>query len=157
MNYATVAQLRSALNPAGGPDSGTAATLPDLELEQTLARADAEINGYLSGLYTLPLQAPFPALVVQLAVDLAVLDGTLRYRRSVPLVKDDPIRLRGEEARRLLQRIGDGRVDLIGVAGRVGQSSEAAVVNPFDSPLWSPEDFNLGPVYLDGWAVGGRG
>lgn len=73
-------------------------------IERALADAEAEINGYLTARYRLPL-ATVPLLLTRLACDLA------RYA----LAEDhtpEPVAKRAEEARQLLKRLADGTVNL---------------------------------------------
>lgn len=141
--YSTVADLRATLNPTGEAQSGTGAVLADTELRDAIYRADAEVDAYLSGPYAVPLAAPVPSLVEQISTDIAAWDATLRYRRGVPLDPNDPVRLRGVEARKLLERISSGKIDLVGITGTVATAGDAAVVNPYSAPFWSLESFGL--------------
>lgn len=73
-------------------------------LDQAIADADAEIEGYLVGRYALPL-ASVPPVLTLLACDLA------RYH----LYDDhatEQVRTRYEDARRLLESIASGKVQL---------------------------------------------
>lgn len=99
---------------AGVPDAAVYAA--------AAADVDAEIDGYLSGRYVLPL-APVPRLVVRIACDMA------RYRLWREQASDE-VRRRFEDARRLLEAIAAGRVR-IGAAvpprdGLTGGSMEVA-------------------------------
>lgn len=78
-------------------------------LGNALADADAEIDSYLAGRYTLPL-ASTPVVLVRLAADIA------RYRLyddGVP----ETVRQRYEDAVSLLKRFASGDVQLAGMQG----------------------------------------
>jgi phage gp36-like protein len=87
--------------PAGAPDATTVA--------KALADADAEIDGYLIGRYTLPLAAT-PKILVLAACDLA------RYR----LYEDratEQVRRRYEDQVKFLRAVADGKIALGPSAG----------------------------------------
>lgn len=81
-------------------------TIDTVVLARALTDADAEIDGYLSTRYQLPL-ASTPILLVRLAADIA------RYRLyddGVP----DAVRQRYEDAVALLKRMASGEVQVAG-------------------------------------------
>lgn len=83
-------------------------TIDTVVLGRALVDADAEIDGYLSTRYSLPL-ASSPVVLVRLACDVA------RYRLyddGVPTT----VRQRYEDAVSLLKRLASGEVQLAGVS-----------------------------------------
>jgi phage gp36-like protein len=71
---------------------------------RALADADAEIDGYLASRYELPL-ATVPPMLVRVACDIA------RYRLWEDRASEE-VRLRYEDARRMLESIARGMVSL---------------------------------------------
>lgn len=85
-------------------DRANAGAIDDTVLNQAIADADAEIEGYLPGRYTLPL-ASVPPVLTRIACDVA------RYH----LYDDhatEQVRTRYEDARKLLEGIASGKVQL---------------------------------------------
>jgi phage gp36-like protein len=73
-------------------------------IDRALADAHAEIDAYLIGRYSLPL-AHVPAALARIACDIA------RYRLWADRASDE-VRRRYEDARRLLEQIGNGSVSI---------------------------------------------
>ncbi|MDD3610466.1 MAG: DUF1320 domain-containing protein [Halothiobacillaceae bacterium] len=73
-------------------------------LDEALADAAAEIEGYLTGRYALPV-AVVPPLLARIACDIA------RYRLAAERASEE-MRARYEDARKMLHAIADGRVRL---------------------------------------------
>ena len=117
MSYATRADLVARF----GEDevSQRESMLPPGAIDQALADADAELDGYLARRYPLPL-SPVPAIVTRLACDVA------RYRRLGDAATEDA-RNRYKDALNLLTQIGDGGISL-GVTATVGQSANLVEV-----------------------------
>jgi phage gp36-like protein len=107
MSYATLAMLtdRYGLRMlADLTDRGEVATgAVDTDVvDRALADADAVIDGYLAGRYTLPL-ATVPPLVADIAASIAIW-------RLHPSAADPKIEADYREALRMLRDIADGRV-----------------------------------------------
>ena len=111
MTYATLAEM---ITRFGEPELVQRTDRPEgviidtVVLGRALADADAEIDSYLGGRYTLPLTST-PVVLVRLAADIA------RYRLyddGVP----DTVRQRYEDAVSLLKRMASGDVALVGMA-----------------------------------------
>jgi phage gp36-like protein len=107
MPYATQADLEERF----GADELTQLTdrvnagVPDASIvARALADADAEIDGYLASRYALPLAA-VPPVLARIACDIA------RYRLWEDRASEE-VRLRYEDARRLLESIARGQVSL---------------------------------------------
>lgn len=150
--YTSVQAVRRALAPGGSEDAtlGTAASLADQDLYRAIGEAAAEINSKLSARYSLPFTDPTPPLLEALNRDIAAFLATLVYRRNQPLPAEDPVRLRYQRAQALLDRLADGRAELLGqdAQGTIGESGEATVVNILDDQsLFGLEDFSLSGGY----------
>ncbi len=96
--------------------------IPDPEVVQKgLRSADEIINAYLSALYTLPLPST-PGVVREMAVDIAVYKiALLRAART------DEMRLRYEDALKLLERISTGKAGLGLTPGEGGEGTPGAI------------------------------
>jgi phage gp36-like protein len=143
MPYATADSVREAL-VAEGRDAagGTAASLSDEALQDAITEATAEVNGRVKGD---PYPDPAPPLIAAVTRDIAAYLATLTFRRGNPLPPDHPVRLRYNRAEQLLERIGQGKIDLPDTpSGPV--SSRATVVNFYDGDLFTLEDLGLGPA-----------
>jgi len=96
---------------------------------RALADAEAEINGYLAVRHTLPL-ASVPPLLARIACDIA------RYRLWDDRASEE-VRMRYEDARRVLEAIAAGRVTL-GVTPPESPAGPSPSVRPgrsvFDAP-----------------------
>lgn len=121
MTYATLAEM---ITRFGEPelvqrtDPAEGVAINTVLLGNALADADAEIDSYLGGRYTLPL-AGTPVVLVRLAADIA------RYR-----LYDDgvagTVRQRYEDAVSLLKRMASGDVLLVGQAAAAVAGVETA-------------------------------
>lgn len=107
MPYATQADLEARF----GVDELTQLTdrvgagVPDAAIvARALADADAEIDGYLASRYDLPLTT-VPPVLARIACDIA------RYRLWEDRASEE-VRLRYEDARRMLESIARGQVSL---------------------------------------------
>ncbi len=85
-------------------DRAAAGTVDLTVSGRALSDADAEINGYLAGRYTLPLSST-PEVLVRIAADMA---RYYLFGSAVPEV----VRTRYEDAVRLLKAIASGQVDI---------------------------------------------
>lgn len=84
--------------------SGTAVAINDTVLARALSDADAEIDGYLMGRYTLPL-ANTPRMLTSVACDIA------RYRLYDDRVTEQ-VEKRYDDAVKLLRLIGEGKISI---------------------------------------------
>ena len=91
-------------------------------VSQALDDASDEIDTYLMGRYSLPLD-PVPPVLTRLCVDMAL------YHGSDLAALTDERRTRYEDAVALLTRISEGKVSLEGVAGQTPASSGASFVS----------------------------
>jgi phage gp36-like protein len=112
MTYATLAEMVARF---GEPelvqrtDRAEGLVIDTVVLGNALVDADAEIDSYLAGRYTLPL-ASTPPVLVRLAADIA------RYRLYDDGVSET-VRQRYEDAVSLLKRFANGDVVLPGMQG----------------------------------------
>lgn len=107
MSYAAFADFVASVGEAEAIEltDAVGAGVPDAAVYAAAAAdVDAEIDGYLAGRYALPL-SPVPRLIVRIACDMA------RYRLWREQASDE-VRRRFEDARRLLEAIAAGRVQL---------------------------------------------
>lgn len=103
-------------------DRSHSGDVDDAVLQQALADAAAEIDGYLAGRYSLPFAAA-PKVLTGYACDIA------RYRLcgSAAMVTDD-IRDRYRDAVRFLEHVGAGKISLGGMpTGEVATTSDNSV------------------------------
>ena len=75
-------------------------------VDRAIADADAEVDGYLSGLYTTPL-SPVPAFVRKMSVDLAIYNLYSRRVDTLPDIR----RERADNTRGYLMQLVHGLID----------------------------------------------
>jgi phage gp36-like protein len=89
-------------------------TPADLDVDQirfAIADADAQINLALKRRYVVPFDVgSVPDLVKSLSVSIASYLALLVFRGAVPIVDGDPLALRYDRARRMLDAIQSGKV-----------------------------------------------
>lgn len=130
MAYVTVADLKAALQDAGGIGARTAAVLPDGRLQANIDEAAAEVTGRLTRSYTLPdpgadpLVVPdgIPALLRTIILGIAAYLATLEFNGSQALEERDPIQLRYTRALDLLKQVAKGDLVVPGVDPNAGES-----------------------------------
>jgi len=141
--YITLANLRATLAPDGAADESTAASMTDAALTREIVRAQAEVDGHLLDRYGAPFSdAEVPALIKSITEDIAAYLATLTHRRTGSLDENDVIWLRYSRASALLERIGEGAIDL-GVAGTGVVSVGPTVVNPSHDVLFPLDSLGL--------------
>lgn len=72
-----------------------------------LDRASAEIDGYLTGRYTVPLVEPVPEILIGFCVDIALYKGAFN-----PALVTEEKRKRYRDAIRYLEKVAEGRITL---------------------------------------------
>jgi phage gp36-like protein len=87
-------------------DDANAGTVDTSAVDRAIADADAEIDGYCSGRYTVPF-SPVPAIIRKLSVDIAVYNVYSR-RRGAP----ESRKQRYDNAIAFLKSISSGEVSL---------------------------------------------
>ena len=129
MPYATAAQMEEQFGTReliALTDRDNVGAVDSAVLARALADADAEIDSYLAGRYTLPLAGTFPALVRH-ACNLA------RYHLSgADVTEVEAVRNRYKDAIRWLESVRDGKTRLAADAAGLPATEPAriSVVGP---------------------------
>lgn len=142
MHYLTVEKLRVALNPNDTDPARTAASLPGTWLERCITDAETEIDARLGTRYTVPFD-PVPDLVVRLVTDFAVYTATLYWRETVDLEERDPVQLRYQAAKTLLNDVVSGKAEVPGVSEPESEAGVGDPQNVHSVPLFEAGDFDL--------------
>lgn len=157
--YCTTNDVRLALSPLGEPD-GTASTLTDPQIEDSIDEAEAVVDTYLSARYTITTfevedtTDPNNILVYTVAPvpvrgwtrNIAAYLAALTYRRNKDLSEDDPVRLRFNMTMGLLKDVRDRNSDL-SLPVVVADQQGVHVENLYEGTLFGPEDLALQPGY----------
>ena len=88
-------------------DDAGAGTVDGTKVTAAIADADATIDSYCQGRYTIPL-SPVPAKIAQISVDIAVYNLYSRSDLEMPEVRKD----RNREAIRFLEKVAAGGISL---------------------------------------------
>ncbi len=156
--YLEVTDLKELLSYDGAA-TGTAATLPDLELEERILAAEQQIDAKLmvAG-YEVPLLTPeatVPPLISELTGAIAAYMADLQYRRNVPHDGNDnaPVILRYKWATGILSQLGTRLLVVPGVEqdpAKRGQGGQAVeVIQPYEGRLFGPDIADVGPGPFD--------
>lgn len=170
--YSTPALVRKALVPSSdgtvpSPLSHTAADLSDTILNDAIAEADSQIDGYLAGVYvtpvadgTVPGSPPHP--IDYWSRNIAAYNATLTYRGSQDFGDNDPIARRYKDTETALKAVSNNKLSLPlprNVGGAGANTTAGAPFNPYVGDLWTPDDFGVhetpdhrGPFW---WGVNG--
>lgn len=161
MAYSTPADVRQALVPgadgtAPGPQ-GTAASLSDGQINDSIAEADARVDSYLAQRYITPVQVDatttkIPGVVRALSRDIACYLATLVYRKNKDLADIDPVARRYSDAMAFLTAVSRGQAVLsIPTNDNTGSSTgeAGAPVNPYFGTLFGAENLDLRPPLMD--------
>jgi phage gp36-like protein len=135
----------------GRRDENRNETAADLDLDQirlAIADAEAQVNLALKRRYVIPFVAgAVPDQVRYLTANIAAYLSLLTFRGASPTNADDPNALRYDRARRMLDAIQTGRVDLTGAIENITlDAAVSAVYNEFQEPL-----FPLYPTFEEGY------
>ena len=109
-------------------DRDAGAVVDDVVIGRALADADAEIDGYLTALYALPLTA-VPALLARMACDIA------RYRLFGDRVTEQ-VRQLYTDAVRDLKAIASGAIRIDGAAPLTPSSASTTIKVSAPSPVF---------------------
>jgi phage gp36-like protein len=115
--YATITQLRNILPDAvlrrlsDDDDSGS---YDETILNDCLDSAAAEMNAYLARRITLPLIAPYPAILIKLELDIGIYNLYSRLKEEYPETRQK----RYDNAMRLLKDFADGKAEIAGLVVR---------------------------------------
>jgi phage gp36-like protein len=133
----------------GRRDENRNETPADLDIDQigqAIADADAQINLALKRRYVVPFVV-VPDLVKSLSISISSYLSLLTFRGSSPVGAEDPMALRYDRARRMLDAIMNNRADLDGATEvTTDDGSDPAVFNEFQYPL-----FPLYPTFEEGY------
>ena len=88
-------------------DDDGAGEIDDDKVTRAVADADATIDSYCQGRYTIPL-SPVPDKIRQVSVDIAIYNLYSRRDDTAPEIRKD----RYKEAVRFLEKVSDGKIDL---------------------------------------------
>ena len=128
MAYCTQTDLEHAL-PEGNlialtDDEGAGDVVAE-RVTEAIASADAEIDGYCAGLYSVPF-ATVPALIKKCSVDIAIYNLYSRTMEQIP----DTRAARYKDAVHLLEKIAEGLIELPPDAAAVGSVHEVSFSGP---------------------------
>lgn len=116
MSYCTLTNILNLISEAtliALTDDAGAGEVDDAKVAAAIADADATIDSYCQGRYTIPL-SPVPSKIVQISVDIAVYNLYSRSDLDMPEVRKE----RNKEAVRFLEKVAAGGI-------RLGVSSPA--------------------------------
>lgn len=174
MAYSTPQEVRLALIPTGDGSQPTAAThtaadLSDAQIADAISEADALINGYIGGFYTVPVAAVdpaaqtlvYPSPLTYWSRTIAAYLATCTYRGSQDFADTDPVARRFKDVMSSLIDVSKGMMKLQ-LPQNVSGNSASAVgqpVNPYIGDLFTPDDFSLmpggspelNPGFWNGW------
>jgi phage gp36-like protein len=110
MSYCTQANIENLIGEASLitlTDDAGAGEVDAAKVAAAIADADATIDSYCQGRYTVPL-APVPPRIAQIGVDIAVYNLYSRSDLEMPEVRKD----RNKEAIRFLEKVAAGGINL---------------------------------------------
>lgn len=146
--YAELSDVRGVLSPDGQQDDyETAAGFSDSALQDAIGRAVAKIHAYLGERYALPVDVENDpdGLLRDWTSVLAAYYATLTYSRGQDIGSDDPIRLRYNDAMKVLERVQSGNLILPWPKETDNPNDDIAVVNRYEGDMFRPDDFDLAP------------
>lgn len=171
MPYSTPAMVRLALNPAtqdGGvappaAPSRTAADLPDAQLLDFIAEADAQIDAMIGRFYIVPVAPVFADDVLGDGADVGAVPhpidywsrniacyfATLTVRGAADFTDQDPIARRYSATMTALNMVaaGTAKLQLPDNTTSAAGVGAAAAINPgYVGDLFDASDFNLHPL-----------
>ncbi|MDA3832600.1 MAG: DUF1320 domain-containing protein [Spirochaetales bacterium] len=91
----------------GLSDDAAAGIVDESVISRAIADADAVVDAYCQGLYTVPL-TPVPAMIRRVSVDIAIYNLYSRRGDSAPDIRQD----RYKEAVRFLEKVAAGKIGL---------------------------------------------
>ncbi len=110
MAYSTLADIKKLIPEDVSiqlTDDEGSGTVNQTRVDEAIAQADGEINGYLAGRYTVPLST-VPALIRKFSVDIAIYNLYSRKTEDMPKTRVD----RYNNAIRTLEAIAKGTISL---------------------------------------------
>lgn len=145
--YCSAEDVRKALAPEGAEDQSTAAEMSDDAIYREVTNAQQEIDARLRDRYMVPFaDGEVPGLVSTITADIAAYLSTLTQRRAGEVVEDDTVRLRYARAKELLEKLGDGTLDLdVPPAEVQAGAGEPSLYNQYDGDLFDEEQLGVRP------------
>lgn len=145
MAYSTVQDVRLALSVgASGLDGTMSSEVSDDQIADNIAEADAQIDGYLSVRYAVPVTGTVPPLLKFLSRDLAAYLTQLTWLGSVDMGANDPVKLRLERANHILDDLRNGKMTVpLDPAGDDTSQFDPYVLNPYDGSMFTLDQFDL--------------
>lgn len=110
MAYCTQANILERIEAAALiqlTDEDGAGVVDTDKVAAAIADADATIDAYCQGRYTIPL-SPVPAKITQISVDIAVYNLYSRSDMGMPDIRSE----RNKEAIRFLEKVAEGKITL---------------------------------------------
>lgn len=154
MAYSTVAQVKAILIAREGEFNDTASLLNDAQIEFAITSADAEINAALRRKYKVPFGLDgelVPDLVHTLSIDIACYQADLIFRSQTTAPEDSPSVRRYDRARRILNELKTGRIDLDAIENIDLEAMSASVFMDYTNPLFPfAHIFKGGSEYSEG-------
>lgn len=134
----------------GRRDENRDETPADLDLDQirdAIADAETQINLALKRRYVVPFAVGVvPETVRRLTINIAGYLSLLTFRGAASIGSDDPMGIRYDRARRMLDAIQTGRVNVDGATELITlDDAVPAVYNEYQEPL-----FTLFPIFEEG-------
>lgn len=140
--YCGVEDVKRALRgstSAGGGNSSTAADLADADIQDSINEATALIDGFIGGPYE-PEEEPVPPIIRYLCRDIAAYYSDLVWRRAKGAAEGSPVVLRFKAAMDVLDKLADGKLDLM---GPMNVAEQAEIANQYTGNLFNICDFDL--------------
>jgi phage gp36-like protein len=148
MAYSTVPDVIKVLIGRRAEDRNeTPAELDVDQIQAAIADADAQIDLALKRRYVIPFTGTVPAVIHRLSINIASYLSLLYFRNAQPVSADDPLALLYDRARRMLDAIQQGRVDVDGAVELTSlDDATPSVYNEYGEPL-----FPLYPTFEEGY------
>ena len=158
MAYSTVEEVRQLVLIGRREESSRNETPNELDndqIEYAISSADAQIEAALRKRYTMPLTVPVPALVRNMSIEIASYLCHLIFLGSTPIADESPAARRYDRARRMLEDIKFGRLEIDAVEKSEADDALESIYNPYDGSLFPPSHIfctrGAGGEYSEGW------
>jgi phage gp36-like protein len=143
--YVTADAVRAVLARDPNNPIGTAAELGDADITSAITSAESEVDAALAVRYTTPFADPVPQLVQDLTRDIAAYLADLLYRQGKDYeTTNDPVLLRYQRAKDLLDKLASGKRDLPSGPPVVEGAATMRAHNRYTGDLFGLDDFGLG-------------
>lgn len=109
--YAEPDEVRAAVARDLNKLGSNAGAMDDQQFASAIANAQAQVDGKLRRLYTVPF-SPVPALVKSMVIDIAGYLATMNYRQEKEIPEIDPIVRRYNRAHDMLLCLAEGHLSL---------------------------------------------